>query len=79
METPDKNTDPYPPGLIDEITLESEWHRPRPDRFPPGTAKEVSTILFGSQLPKEIEPPSLAELKALWRRLRAGARRNKRG
>jgi hypothetical protein len=46
--------------------------------FPPGTAREVRTILFGTRLPEEFEPPSLAELKALWRRLRAGARRNRR-
>ena len=79
METPDRNIDPYPPGLISETTLEYEWHRPMPDKFPPGMAREVCTILFGSQLPEEIEPPSLAASKALWRRLRADARRNKRG
>ena len=71
--------DPYPPGLIDEITPESEWHRPMPDKFPPGTAREVWTTLFGTRLSEEFEPPSLASLKALWRRLRADARRNKRG
>jgi hypothetical protein len=57
-ESPDRKSDPYPPGLISETTLEYEWHRPMPDRFPPGTAREVCTILFGSQLPEEIEPPS---------------------
>ena len=79
METPDRNFGPHPPGLISEITLESEWHRPMPDKFPPGTAREVWTILFGTPLPEEFKPPSLAELKVQWRRLRANARRNKRG
>jgi hypothetical protein len=78
METPDRNIDPHPPGLISEITLDSEWHRPMPDRFPPGTAREVWTILFGTQLPEEFKPPSLANLKALWRQLRVNARPNKR-
>jgi hypothetical protein len=75
METPDRNFGPHPPGLISEITPESEWHRPMPDSFPPGTAREVWTILFGTTLPEEFKPPSLAELKVLWRRLRADARR----
>jgi len=75
METPDRNFGPHSPGLISEITPESEWHRPMPAKFPPGTAREVWTILFGTTLPEEFKPPSLAKLKVLWCRLRADARR----